>query len=75
MTDTCPCGAPLDSKAGRAHGVCDRCRVEAHKPRRRRKPKPDFVDVPLPGLEDWPHAERQRIIGERLAQLDERKAI
>ncbi len=49
MSHTCPCSAPLVREAELAHGVCDSCRIESHKPVRRRKPKPDFEDVPLPG--------------------------
>jgi hypothetical protein len=50
---TCPCGAQLERAAEHAHGICDRCRVDAHKQTRKRRRPPDFVDVPLPGLEDW----------------------
>lgn len=49
----CPCGAELKSAAGWARGVCDYCRVGAKKKPRKRRPKPDFVDVPIPGFEDW----------------------
>jgi hypothetical protein len=49
---TCPCGAPLNAPAEEAHGVCNRCRVEAHKKPRKRRPKPDFEDVPLPGWDE-----------------------
>jgi hypothetical protein len=49
MTMFCPCGAPLEKPAEEAHGVCNRCRVESKRKPRKRAPKPDFVDVPLPG--------------------------
>jgi hypothetical protein len=48
----CPCGTELESAAALALGVCDYCRGDAKKPVRRRR-KPGFVDVPIPGLEDW----------------------
>lgn len=51
--DSCPCGARLEKPAEQAHGVCNRCRVEAKKPARKRRRDPDFEDVALPGLEDW----------------------
>jgi hypothetical protein len=50
MLFACPCGGALETAAAVAHGVCDRCRVDAHK---RVKREPDFTDVPLPGLENW----------------------
>jgi hypothetical protein len=49
MTTTCPCGASLQSPAEQAHGVCNLCRVDAKRPARKRKRKPDFEDVALPG--------------------------
>lgn len=49
----CPCGAPLEREIELARGVCNRCRIDAHKKPRSRKPKPDYEDVPIPGLEDW----------------------
>jgi hypothetical protein len=52
----CPCGTELESAAALAHGVCDYCRVGAKKPVGRRRRKPGFVDVPIPGLEDWGRA-------------------
>jgi hypothetical protein len=54
MTGRCPCGNKLETPAALAHGVCDYCRIDAKKrppPCRRRTP--DFVDVPIPGFEDW----------------------
>ena len=51
--DLCPCGAALKREMERAVGVCDFCRIDAHKAVRKRRREPDFVDVPLPGLEDW----------------------
>lgn len=53
MTGRCPCGAELVSVADQAHGICDYCRGDAKKRPVRRRRKPDFVDVPLPGLESW----------------------
>lgn len=47
-----PCGARLVLRAEHAHGVCNQCRVTAHQRPRKRRRKPDFVDVPLPGFED-----------------------
>jgi hypothetical protein len=54
MTDRCPCGAELTKPAELAHHICNYCRVDAKKksaPRRRYTP--DFVDVPIPGFENW----------------------
>jgi hypothetical protein len=45
----CPCGARLEREAEKAHGICDHCRVDSHRPAPRRKRTPDFEDVPLPG--------------------------
>ena len=54
MSGRCPCGAELASQAALAHGVCDYCRTDAKKkPARRPRRQPDFVDVPIPGFEDW----------------------
>ena len=52
MTGACPCGAPLQHPAEQAHGVCNCCRIDAKKPVRKRKRKPDFEDVALPGWDD-----------------------
>ena len=52
MTPLCPCGAPLKKQAEEVHGVCNRCRVDAHKKPRKREPRPDFVEVPLPGWDE-----------------------
>lgn len=49
--DLCPCGATLEREIERGYGVCDHCRVEAHK--RRRRGEPDFVDVPLDEDDPW----------------------
>ena len=51
--DLCPCGAALTLPAEQAHGVCNRCRIEAKKPVRKRRRRADFEDVALPGLEGW----------------------
>jgi hypothetical protein len=50
---TCPCGRELKSAAELAHSVCNGCRKDAHRPVRKRPSRPDFEDVPIPGLEDW----------------------
>jgi hypothetical protein len=50
--DRCPCGATLTLPAEQAHGVCNRCRIEAKKPARKQRRKPDFEDVALPGWDD-----------------------
>lgn len=49
----CPCGAELKKPSEWMHSVCDGCRVDSHRKSPKREPTPDFVDVPLPGLEDW----------------------
>lgn len=49
--ERCPCGARLKRPAEYAHGVCDGCRIDAHRKPRKREPIPDFVDVELPL--DW----------------------
>jgi hypothetical protein len=49
----CPCGAWLKRPAERAHGVCDGCRVDAHKRPVVPPPEPGYIDVPLPGFEEW----------------------
>lgn len=47
----CPCGGELKRPSEWCYGICDQCRIEAHRRPRRHEPTPDYVDVPLPL--DW----------------------
>jgi hypothetical protein len=54
----CPCGNALDpmAAADMARGICSTCRDG--KKKRRSKPTPDFVDVPIPGFDVEPEPRR-----------------
>jgi hypothetical protein len=50
----CPCGRnELKRPYEWAIGICDECRKTAKKKPRKGEAIPDFVDVALPGLENW----------------------
>lgn len=51
--DLCPCGATLEREMEHAYGVCDYCRVEAHRRAVRRRRGPDPAQASLDEDDAW----------------------